>query len=249
MKRIIPCLDVKESGVVKGVRFENFRGVGDPVELAERYDREGADELVFLDVSATLDGRKPLLAVLERVSERVFLPLTAGGGVDGVETVRDMLMAGADKVAVNSAAVVDTDLLSRCADRFGRQCMVLAMDVRRRPRGGWEVVARAGTRGTGMDALEWAAHAESLGAGELLVTSMDADGTRAGFDLALYRELAKVTTLPVIASGGAGTVDHFAAVLDEGVDAALAASLFHDRILSIPELKKALAERGQEVRP
>ncbi len=247
MKRIIPCLDVKETGVVKGVRFQNLRAVGDPVELAVRYDREGADELVFLDVSATVEGRRPLLDILERVSERVFLPLTAGGGVTSVEVMRDMLLAGADKVAVNTAAVENPSLLAEAADRFGAQCVVLAVDVRRKgPH--WEVVTRAGTRETGVDALEWAGHAQAAGAGELLVTSMDADGTRGGFDCALYRALAKVSSLPVIASGGAGRPEDFRDALEAGADAVLAASLFHEGVLPIPELKRALEAWGQEVR-
>lgn len=247
MKRIIPCLDVNERGVVKGVRFQGLRAVGDPVELASRYDREGADELVFLDVSATVGGRPPLLSVLEKVSERVFLPLTAGGGVRDVATMRQMLLAGADKVAVNTAAVERPELLAEAAERFGSQCVVLAMDVRRSG-SGWEVVTRAGTKRTGLDALAWARRAAELGAGELLVTSMDADGTREGFDTALYQALAKVTPLPVIASGGAGRPEHFRDALEAGADAVLAASLFHEEALSIPGLKRALAAWGQEVR-
>ena len=247
MKRVIPCLDVNDSGVVKGVRFQNLRAVGDPVEMAARYDAEGADELVFLDVSATLEGRTPLLEVLERVSERVFLPLTAGGGVRSVEVMRDMLLAGADKVAVNTAAVERPELLREAAERFGAQCVVLAIDAKRRD-GGWEVVTHAGTRGTGLDALAWAAAARDLGAGELLVTSMDADGTQGGFDCDLYRALASCTPLPVIASGGAGRADHFASALEAGADAVLAASLFHDGVLGVPELKNALKGLGQEVR-
>lgn len=249
MKRIIPCLDVKESGVVKGVRFQNLRSVGDPVELAVRYDAQGADELVFLDVSATVEGRGPLLHILERVSARVFLPVTAGGGVRSVETMRDMLLAGADKVAVNTAAVQRPAMLGEAADRFGAQCVVLAMDVKRRPGGGWEVVTHAGTGRTGLDALEWASRASGLGAGELLVTSMDSDGTRAGFDCDLYRALSSVTRLPVIASGGAGRPEDFKDALEAGADAVLAASLFHEGVLSIPDLKRTLLEWGQEVRP
>jgi imidazole glycerol-phosphate synthase subunit HisF len=248
MKRVIPCLDVNGRGVVKGVRFQNLRAVGDPVEMAARYDAEGADELVFLDVSATLEGRTPLLDVLERVSERVFLPLTAGGGVTGVEIMRDMLLAGADKVAMNTAAVERPEMLGEAADRFGAQCVVLAIDAERRGGGGWEVVTHAGTRRTGLDALAWAAAARDLGAGELLVTSMDADGTQGGFDCDLYRALASCTPLPVIASGGAGRVEDFAAALEAGADAVLAASLFHDGVLSVPELKIALKALGQEVR-
>jgi cyclase len=248
MKRIIPCLDVNAGGVVKGVKFQNLRAVGDPVELAARYDAQGADELVFLDVSATVEGRPPLLGVLERLSERVFLPVTAGGGVASVEAMRDMLMAGADKVAVNTAAVERPAILQAAAARFGAQCVVLAVDVKRRPGGGWEVVTHAGTRRTGLDALEWVGRAHERGAGELLVTSMDADGTQAGFDCDLYRTLASSTPLPVIASGGAGRPEDFRDALEAGADAVLAASLFHDGALSIPDLKRALHAWGQEVR-
>jgi cyclase len=247
MKRVIPCLDVNGGGVVKGVRFQDLRAVGDPVEMAARYDTEGADELVFLDVSATLEGRAPLLHVLERVSERVFLPLTAGGGVCDLNTMRDMLLAGADKVAVNTAAVERPEILAQAAERFGAQCVVLAIDAKRRG-GGWEVVTRAGTMRTGMDALAWAAAAQERGAGELLVTSMDSDGTHGGFDCDLYRALASCTRLPVIASGGAGRIEDFTEVLEAGADAVLAASLFHDGHLSIQDLKRALCESGQEVR-
>lgn len=248
MKRVIPCLDVDGRGVVKGVNFEALRIVGDPLELATRYANQGADELVFLDVAATREERRPLFAVLEQVSERAFLPLTAGGGVRSVERVQQMLRAGADKVALNSAAVEDPALLSRCAERFGRQCVVLAVDVRRKPRGGWEVVTRAGTHPTGIDALEWAAAAEKWGAGELLVTSMDGDGTQAGFDTALYKGLSEVTDLPVIASGGAGSLEDFAPPLEAGAEAVLAASVFHDGRYTVGEVKRALKARGQEVR-
>lgn len=247
MKRIIPCLDVDKTGVVKGVRFANVRRVGDPVELARRYDSEGADEIVFLDITATLNGRRPLLRMLERVAESVFLPITAGGGVGNVSDLRDLLLAGADKVAVNSAAVERPSLLSEAADRFGSQCVVLAADVRRAA-GGWHVATHAGTRPTGRDALEWFERAERLGAGELLVTSIDADGTRAGYDLDLYRAIAAMTRLPVIASGGAGRPEDFRDAFLAGADGALAASLFHENRLRIPDLKSALAGWGQEVR-
>lgn len=248
MKRVIPCLDVTEEGVVKGLRFQGLRRMGDPVALARRYDEEGADELVFLDVAATVRGRRPLLAVLERVAGRVFLPLTAGGGVASVSDARDLLLAGADKVAVNTAAVEDPDLLGEAAGRFGRQCVVLAIDAKRVP-GGWEVRTRAGNKRTGLDALEWASRAEALGAGELLVTSVDADGTREGFDCELYRALSSVSNLPLIASGGAGGPEHFRDALEAGADAVLAASLFHEGSLAVPDLKRALAAWGQEVRP
>ncbi|MBI4565565.1 MAG: imidazole glycerol phosphate synthase subunit HisF [Planctomycetes bacterium] len=247
MKRIIPCLDVNEDGVVKGVRFDRLRRVGDPVALAERYDAEGADELVFLDIAATIRGRRPLLDILERVAERVFLPVTAGGGVRRIEDARDLLLAGADKVAINTAAVQRPELLSEAASRFGAQCVVLAVDVRRRP-GGWDVVTHAGTYPADRDALEWCARAERLGAGELLVTSMDADGTRSGYDLELYRLLAAASGLPVIASGGAGGAEDIHDVLEAGADAALAASIFHEALMSVGQLKRALAQRGQEVR-
>mgnify|MGYP001766015567 CR=1 FL=1 len=248
MMRVIPCLDVDRRGVVKGVRFDGLKRVGDPVELAARYDEQGADELAILDVGATLEGRPTLTEVLEKVSERVFLPVTAGGGVRSAEDMARMLRAGADKVAVNTSALERPNLLGEAADRFGRQCVVLAMDVRRRPDGGWEVLAAAGTRRTGLDALEWAARAEGLGAGELLVTSMDADGTRGGFDASLYRALAGCTSLPVIASGGAGRPEHFLEVLEAGADAVLAASVFHEGRMTIPELKEALRRGGREVR-
>jgi imidazoleglycerol phosphate synthase cyclase subunit len=249
MTRVIPCLDVDVRGVVKGVRFGGLKRIGDPADLAARYDAQGADELAFLDVSATLEARPPLLDVLERVSERVFLPITAGGGVTSAEAVARMLRAGADKVAVNTAALERPGLLEEAADRFGRQCVVLAMDVRRRPAGGWEVMAAAGSRSTGLEARAWAERAERLGAGELLVTSMDADGTRGGFDTDLYKALAGATSLPVIASGGAGCPRHFLEALEAGADAVLAASVFHEGRLTIPALKEALSRGGQEVRP
>jgi cyclase len=248
MVRVIPCLDVLAEGVVKGVNFENLRRVGDPVELAARYDGEGADELVFLDVGATVQGRRPLLAVLEEVSRRVFLPVTAGGGVRGLGEVEAYLAAGADKVAVNTAAVARPALLTEAARRFGSQCVVLAMDVRSRP-GGWEVFVEAGRRGTGLDALEWAREAEGRGAGELLVTSMDRDGTGAGFDTGLYGALARASRLPLIASGGAGEAHHFAEAARAGATGVLAAGLFHGGRLTIPALKERLQREGIEVRP
>lgn len=248
MIRVIPCLDFLPEGVVKGVNFLNLRRVGDPVELAARYDEEGADELVFLDVGATVAGRRPLLAVLEEVSRRVFLPVTAGGGVRTTGDVEAYLAAGADKVAVNTAAVARPALLEEAAGRFGSQCVVLAMDVRRRP-GGWEVFVEAGRRPTGLDALAWAREAEGRGAGELLVTSMDRDGTGAGFDTALYGALARATRLPLVASGGAGEASHFAEAARAGATGLLAAGLFHGGGLSIPALKQTLQSEGIEVRP
>ena len=247
MKRIIPCLDVDEGGVVKGVRFQNLRSIGDPVELAKRYDAEGADELVILDITATVGGRRPLLGVIERCAAEIFLPLTVGGGVRSAGDMRDMLLAGADKVAVNTAALADPDLLTVAASQFGSQCVVLAADVRRVP-GGWTVLSHAGRRPTGRDALEWFERAEKLGAGELLVTSVDSDGTQAGYDLELYRAIAAATGLPVVASGGAGRPEHFRDVLEAGADAALAASLFHDETVRVGDLKRMLARWGQEVR-
>lgn len=248
MVRVIPCLDVLPQGVVKGKNFQNLRRVGDAVELASRYDEEGADELVFLDVGATVEGRSPLTAVLEAVSRRVFLPVTAGGGVRSLREVEAYLAAGADKVAINTAAVRRPALLAEAASRFGSQCVVLAMDVRRRETG-WEVCVEAGRRPTGLDAEAWAREAEDRGAGELLVTSMDRDGTGLGFDTDLYGRLARAVRLPLVASGGAGEADHFTRAARAGATGLLAAGLFHGSALTIPELKKRLREDGIEVRP
>lgn len=249
-KRIIPCLDIKDGRVVKGVNFVNLRDAGDPVEQARLYDQQGADELVFLDISATHEGRKTTLELVSRVAETVFMPLTVGGGIREVEDMRGLLLAGADKVSVNSAAVRRPELLSEGAARFGAQCIVLAIDARRRKDApGWEVYVNGGRIPTGMDALEWAARGVQLGAGEILLTSMDADGTLAGYDIALTRAVAEVVSVPVIASGGAGTMAHFAEVLTDGkADAALAASLFHDGKLKITELKKELQNCGVTIR-
>jgi len=248
--RVIPCLDVKDGRVVKGVNFVNLRDAGDPVEQARLYDQQGADELVFLDISATAEGRRTTLELVQRVAETVFMPLTVGGGVRSVDDMRHLLVAGADKVSVNSAAVKQPDLLSEGAARFGAQCIVLAIDARRRVRSqGWEVLINAGTLPTGLDALEWALRGVERGAGEILLTSMDADGTLAGYDLELTRSLAEAVSVPVIASGGAGTAAHFAEVLTLGkADAALAASLFHDGQLAIPDLKRELQSLGVPVR-
>jgi cyclase len=227
-KRIIPCLDIKDGRVVKGVNFVNLRDAGDPVEQARLYDEQGADELVFLDISATHEGRKTTLDLVARVADTVFMPLTVGGGIRTAEEMHALLLAGADKVSVNSAAVKRPELLSEGATRFGAQCVVLAIDARRGD-AQWEVYVNGGRIPTGWDAVEWAVRGVELGAGEILLTSMDADGTLAGFDLALTRTIADAVSVPVIASGGAGTVTHFAEVLTEGrADAALAASLFHD---------------------
>jgi cyclase len=247
-KRIIPCLDIKDGRVVKGVNFVNLRDAGDPVEQARLYDEQGADELVFLDISATHEGRKTTLELVGRVADTVFMPLTVGGGIRAVEDMRNLLLAGADKVSVNSAAVKNPELLSEGAARFGAQCIVLAIDARRRE-AGWEVYVNGGRIPTGIDALEWARRGVELGAGEILLTSMDADGTLAGYDIELTRAVAESVSVPVIASGGAGTPSHFAHALTEGkADAALAASLFHDGKLKIRELKKELQTRGVPVR-
>lgn len=250
-KRIIPCLDIKDGRVVKGVNFVNLRDAGDPVEQARIYDRQGADELVFLDISATHEARRTTLELVGRVADTVFMPLTVGGGIRSVDDMRQLLLAGADKVSVNSAAVRTPELLSEGAARFGAQCIVLAIDVRRRAdTHGWEVFVNGGRIPTGMDALEWAVRGVELGAGELLLTSMDADGTLAGYDLELTRTIAETVSVPVIASGGAGVVSHFAQVLTTGkADAALAASLFHDGKLNIPDLKSQLNSLGVPIRP
>ncbi|MFZ1041194.1 MAG: imidazole glycerol phosphate synthase subunit HisF [Anaerolineales bacterium] len=248
-KRIIPCLDVKDGRVVKGVNFVNLRDAGDPVEQARLYDEQGADELVFLDISATHEGRKTTLELVSRVAETVFMPLTVGGGVGNAGDIRNLLSAGADKVSVNSAAVMRPELLSEGASRFGAQCIVLAIDARRGPGLSWEVYVKGGRVATGIDAVKWAVRGVELGAGEILLTSMDADGTLAGYDLPLTRAIADAVNVPVIASGGAGTTLHFAEVLTDGhADAALAASLFHDGKLKITDLKRELQSKGVPVR-
>jgi cyclase len=247
-KRIIPCLDIKDGRVVKGVNFVNLRDAGDPVEQARLYDEQGADELVFLDISATHEGRKTTLELVSRVAETVFMPLAVGGGIREVDDMRNLLLAGADKVSVNSAAVRRPELLSEGAMRFGAQCIVLAIDARKTD-SSWEVYVNGGRMPTGIDAVEWAIRGVELGAGEILLTSMDADGTLAGYDLSLTRRIAESVSVPVIASGGAGTPAHFANVLTDGkADAALAASLFHDGKLKIPDLKRELGEMGVPVR-
>ncbi len=247
-KRIIPCLDIKDGRVVKGVNFVNLRDAGDPVEQARLYDEQGADELVFLDISATQEGRRTTLELVGRVADTVFMPLTVGGGIRAVDDMRNLLLAGADKVSVNSAAVKKPELLSEGASRFGAQCIVLAIDARRRD-SGWEVYVNGGRIPTGLDAVEWAMRGVDLGAGEILLTSMDADGTLAGYNLELTRAIAEAVSVPVIASGGAGTVSHFAKVLTEGkADAALAASLFHDGKLRISELKSELKSLNIPIR-
>lgn len=247
-KRIIPCLDIKDGRVVKGVNFVHLRDAGDPVEQARLYDAQGADELVFLDISATHEGRRSTLELVERVADSVFMPLTVGGGIRAVDDMRTLLLAGADKVSINSAAVQKPELLSEGAERFGAQCMVLAIDARRNE-SGWEVLVNGGRVPTGLDAIAWAVRGVELGAGEILLTSMDADGTLAGYDLELTRAISEAVTVPVIASGGAGSPSHFAEVLTLGkADAALAASLFHDGKLRIPDLKAQLQKQGLAVR-
>jgi imidazole glycerol-phosphate synthase subunit HisF len=248
-KRVIPCLDVDAGRVVKGVRFQELRDAGDPVQLAAHYDRAGADELVFLDITATLEDRRATLDVISRTAEEVFIPLTVGGGVRTDDDVDALLRAGADKVSVNTAAVRDPSLLSRCADRFGTQCMVVAIDAKRRG-DGWDVFVDAGHTPAGRDAVEWAAEATARhGAGEVLLTSMDRDGTGDGYDLELLRAIADAVAVPVVASGGAGTPEHFAEALTDGrADAVLAASRWHDGDLTIREVKEHLASRGIPVR-
>jgi cyclase len=249
-RRVIPCLDVANGRVVKGTRFVDLVDEGDPPELAERYAAEGADELVFLDISAAPEGRRTLLDIVERTARRAFIPLTVGGGVRSVDDMRDVLRAGADKVSLNTAAVADPALISACAARFGRQAVVIAIDARRRAgANGWEVVVTGGREATGLNAIEWAERAVELGAGELLVTSIDRDGTRSGYDTALLRAITDRVEVPVIASGGAaGPEDFVAAVRDGGADAVLAASIFHRRIHSIAAVKQAMADAGLPVR-
>ncbi len=248
-KRIIPCLDVTAGRVVKGVRFVELRDAGDPVELAALYDREGADELVFLDITASSDERRILLDVVARTADQVFIPLTVGGGVRSVEDMQELLTHGADKVSVNSAALAEPELITRCAEVFGSQCVVLAIDARRREGGGWEVFSHGGRRPAGRDAVEWAAEAERLGAGEILLTSMDRDGTHHGYDLDLTRQISDAVRLPVVASGGAGGSRHmYEALTEGGAEAALAASVFHFGELRVGRVKEDLAGWGLEVR-
>lgn len=248
--RVIPCLDVRNGRTVKGVQFENLRDAGDPVELARRYDAEGADELCYLDIAATVEGRGALLEVVARTADQCFMPLTVGGGVRSVADVGLLLRTGADKVGINSAAVATPALITEAALRFGRQCVVAAIDARRRTDGlGWEVFTHGGTRGTGLDAVAFAAKVAELGAGELLLTSMDRDGGKAGYDIALLQAVTGAVSVPVIASGGAGTLDHLVeAVRDGGASAVLAASIFHFGTHTIAEAKQALAAAGQPVR-
>lgn len=249
-KRIIPCLDVKNGRVVKGVNFVDLKDAGDPVEIGAAYGKAGADELVFLDITASSDNRKTVVDMVRRVAETVFIPFTVGGGIRTVEDFRLLLREGADKISVNSAAIMDPELISRAADKFGSQCVVVAIDAKRRADGsGWNIYKNGGRMDMGIDALEWAVKAEKLGAGEILLTSMDCDGTKNGYDIPLTRAVAQAVSIPVIASGGAGTREHFYDALTEGkADAVLAASLFHYKELEIRDLKEYLAGRGVSVR-
>ena len=248
-KRIIPCLDVRDGRVVKGVNFVNIRDAGDPVELAKYYSDQGADEIVFLDITATHEARKTVADVVQRTAEQVFVPLTVGGGIRTLDDFRDLLRAGADKISVNSAAVKDPTLIARAAERFGSQCVVLAIDARKNPDGSFEVVIAGGRIPTGKELIEWAKEGERLGAGEILLTSMDADGTKAGFDLEMTKAVAAAVRIPVIASGGCGSLAHFAQVFEEtDCDAALAASLFHFGELTVPQVKDYLRAHNIPVR-
>jgi cyclase len=248
--RVIPCLDVDAGRVVKGVRFEGLRDAGDPVELAARYDAEGADELVFLDITASSAARETMYDVVRRTAEQVFIPLTVGGGVRSVDDVDRLLRAGADKVSLNTAAIARPELLREASQRFGAQCIVLSVDARRAPgtASGFEVTTHSGRRGAGIDAIEWAARGEELGVGEILLNSMDADGTRDGYDLELIRAVRAVVSVPLIASGGAGRVADFAPAVAAGADAVLAASVFHFGVFTIGEVKTALQAAGLPVR-
>ncbi len=248
-KRIIPCLDVNQGRVVKGVQFVDLRDAGDPVEAANRYDAQGADELVFLDITASSDQRQIILDVVRRTAEEVFMPVTVGGGVRTVDDVRVLLDAGADKVSLNTAAIQHPEVIAQAAEKFGCQCIVLAVDARRRTSGGWEVYTHGGRKPTGLDVIEWVVKATELGAGEILLTSMDADGTKDGYDLALTRSVSEAVHVPVIASGGAGTLEHMYQVLTEGkADAVLAASIFHFGQFTVGDVKAFLRQRGVEVR-
>ncbi len=249
-KRIIPCLDVHNGRVVKGVNFVNLRDAGDPVEIAAAYDQAGADEVIFLDITASSDARSTVVDMVRKVAEKVFIPFTVGGGIRSVEDFRALLREGADKISINSSAINNPNLISQAADKFGSQCVVVAIDARKREEGdGWNIYKNGGRIDVGIDAVEWAMKAETLGAGEILLTSMDCDGTKAGYDLELTKAVAESVSIPVIASGGAGTAEHFYEALTVGkADAALAASLFHYKELEIGEVKKYLDGRGVPVR-
>ena len=249
-KRIIPCLDVNNGRVVKGINFVNLRDAGDPVEVAAAYDKAGADEVVFLDITATSDARETVVDMVRKVAEKVFIPFTVGGGIRTVEDFKVLLREGADKISINSSAINNPRLISDAADKFGSQCVVVAIDARKRADGsGWDIYKNGGRIDVGMDAVEWAMQADRLGAGEILLTSMDCDGTKAGYDIELTRQIAENVSIPVIASGGAGTKEHFYEALTDGkADAALAASLFHYKELEIMDLKNYLADKGIPVR-
>jgi imidazole glycerol-phosphate synthase subunit HisF len=248
-RRIIPCLDVNAGRVVKGVKFQELRDAGDPVQCARAYDAQGADELVFLDITASSDNRGIMREVVAATAEQCFMPLTVGGGLRTVADIEAMLRSGADKVSLNTAAIKDPSLIRAASDRFGAQCVVVAIDAKRDPAGGWRVFTHGGRNATALDAVKWAVEAANLGAGEILLTSMDADGTQAGYDCELTRAVSDAVGVPVIASGGAGTLDHFGEVLERGhASAALAASLFHFGTLTIPQVKAHLAARGLPVR-
>lgn len=248
-KRIIPCLDVNKGRVVKGVNFVDLKDAGDPVEIARAYDAAGADELVFLDITASCEARDTVVDMVRAVAASVFIPFTVGGGIRTVEDFKRLLREGADKISVNSAAIDRPELIREAAEKFGSQCVVVAIDAKRRPDGGWNIYKHGGRLDTGIDAIWWAKEAERLGAGEILLTSMDCDGTKAGYDVELTRAIAEAVSIPVIASGGAGTLEHFyEALTDAKADAALAASLFHYKELQIREVKEYLADRGVSVR-
>jgi cyclase len=248
-KRIIPCLDVKDGRVVKGVKFLNLRDAGDPVEVAQFYDREGADEIVFLDITASFEKRNIMLDVVRRTAETVFMPLTVGGGIRNLRDIRQLLKAGADKVSINTAAVKDIKLVKKASDKFGSQCIVVAIDAKKSGKGKWEVYINGGRTPTGIDAIKWGKSVEDMGAGEVLLTSMDMDGTKDGYDIGLTRKFSEGLNIPVIASGGAGNMEHIYAAFTKGkADAALAASIFHYREYSIRDVKEYLKERGVKVR-
>lgn len=247
--RLIPCLDIKDGRVVKGVNFVGLRDAGDPVDLAKHYDAEGADELVFLDITASHEDRAPVVRLAERVAETLFIPFTVGGGLRRVEDVREALLAGADKVSLNTAAIGRPELIAECASRFGAQCIVTAIDARAKADGGWEVYTHGGRRPTGLDVIEWAQRVVALGSGEILLTSMDGDGTQAGYDLPLTRAVSEAVGVPVIASGGAGQPSHLVDAVREGkADAVLLASIVHDGIYSIRDIKSHMAEAGLPMR-
>ena len=248
-KRIVPCLDVHNGRVVKGVNFVDLKDAGDPVEIGKAYDKAGADELVFLDITASSDARSTVVDMVRRVAETVFIPFTVGGGIRTVEDFKALLREGADKISINSSAINTPELISEAADKFGSQCVVVAIDAKRREDGGWNIYKNGGRIDVGIDAVEWAARVEKLGAGEILLTSMDCDGTKAGYDLELTRAIAEMVNIPVIASGGAGTMEHFYEALTEGkADAALASSLFHYKELEIRQVKEYLRDKGVPVR-